>query len=643
MTRHPNPLLCSCVLLILLPALVSAVNGAQTGDGEATTSANIPSIANAPILITAVYFDPPVTGEASEAVQLQNTGDEPRSIGGWSLADDHGNVIFPDEAILGAGKKAWATKSATAFRLEFGELPAFEYGGDSEAAVPDMTGSAITLANDGDVIVMKDAVGAVVDGVAFGHGILEASVWSGPTVQPFSISGSASEGQILFRKMVEGSGLPVQDTNSAGDWAQDPNDDLSGKRALFPGWDLDEFFRPTSFSEQAHIKLCVAPDNLFECYQDEILGARKSIEVEAYALANAPLVDTLIQKMGDGVRFRALLDADALEDQGRWACGQIEAAGGECWLIDAKPQAKIAKRYNNLHAKWTIVDGERVIISSENLGNDGMPSDNKSDGTVGTRGGALVTDSPGLVARIAQIQSRDLDPSNHRDIRRWGTSVNDYPPLAFVPNSTTGGTGYPVQFPGPFKAEGLFGFELVQCPENCLRQSDALLGLIGRAGLGDTLLVEQLYERTFWGEGYTNPIRDPNLRLESYIQAARRGARVEILLDSFFDSSSNMRSNKETCRYVNGLASYYPIECRLGNPTKLGMHNKMVLLRHGSTGYVHLGSLNGSETSSKLNRELAVQVESLPAYEYWAKVFAYDWSVSTESPRLIRLPIIFKR
>ena len=81
------------------------------------------------------------------------------------------------------------------------------------------------------------------------------------------------------------------------------------------------------------------------------------------------------------------------------------------------------------------------------------------------------------------------------------------------------------------------------------------------------MLVEQLYERKSWGEGLSNPALDPNLRLESYISAARRGARVQILLDSFFDTFSDARSNFETCRYVNQLSSYYSIECRLGNPT----------------------------------------------------------------------------
>jgi hypothetical protein len=51
----------------------------------------------------------------------------------------------------------------------------------------------------------------------------------------------------------------------------------------------------------------------------------------------------------------------------------------------------------------------------------------------------------------------------------------------------------------------------------------------------------------------------------------------------------------------------------------------MVLVLDGGQGYVHTGSINGSENSSKNNREFAVQVQSRAAYDYLAGVFWYDW------------------
>jgi hypothetical protein len=43
---------------------------------------------------------------------------------------------------------------------------------------------------------------------------------------------------------------------------------------------------------------------------------------------------------------------------------------------------------------------------------------------------------------------------------------------------------------------------------------------------------------------------------------------------------------------------------------------------------VHLGSLNGSEASNKVNRELAVQFRSPQVYAYLGEVFEYDWAHS---------------
>jgi hypothetical protein len=64
----------------------------------------------------------------------------------------------------------------------------------------------------------------------------------------------------------------------------------------------------------------------------------------------------------------------------------------------------------------------------------------------------------------------------------------------------------------------------------------------------------------------------------------------------------------------------------------------MVLVRAGGLGYVYTGSINGSENSSKNNREFAVQVQSNAAYNYLAGVFWYDWGIRVEPE--VFLPLI---
>ena len=68
------------------------------------------------------------------------------------------------------------------------------------------------------------------------------------------------------------------------------------------------------------------------------------------------------------------------------------------------------------------------------------------------------------------------------------------PPPGYVPITISGGTTTTVLFPAPQVLTDATQFELFTAPEASLRQSDALLGLLARAGAGDEVYVEQMYE-----------------------------------------------------------------------------------------------------------------------------------------------------
>ena len=75
------------------------------------------------------------------------------------------------------------------------------------------------------------------------------------------------------------------------------------------------------------------------------------------------------------------------------------------------------------------------------------------------------------------------------------------------------------------------------------------------------------------------------------------------------------------------------LSCLRGNPSGLGIHNKMILLEVDGRGYVHAGSWNGSELASKGNREVALLVQSDEAYRYLAEMFERD------APHIAYLPL----
>lgn len=580
------------------------------------------------VLVSAVH-DYGYDGTNDEAVQLTNAGTQTVSLLNWRLTEGNlGGVRLP--AInLAPGQRAWAAKHATSFYTSFGGLP--DMAVFTAGTVLPLGGTSWAgLANSGGDVKLFDASGVLQDRLLYGSAPISGAGWIGDAVQPYTHTNSfAHTGQIFYRKMDEATGLPG-DTDTAADWIQDLSDPVTGRRVMYPGWDMDLLFHPFTSTTPATITLGVAPDNAFEVVRDAIRSAQRSIEIEAYELKSYGVVTEIVQKARIGVGVRVLLEGERLQDQSRWACREIEAAGGRCWFMHNDPHLDIHDRYSLVHAKFIVIDRERLIVSTQNLSGGGMPDDDKSDGTYGSRGYLLYVESQELAGRAGQIFDRDADPPRHDDIARWGALGFVMPITPVVPVTTSGGATMTVLFPAPQVFTDATYLELFTAPEAALRQSDALLGLLARAGAGDVVYVEQMYEYPNWGDDLTAP----NLRLKAYMDAARRGARVRILLNSgaFDQGYVELSKNITTTAYVNGIARQegLDLQARMGDPTRYGIHSKIVLVKLNGAGlaFSHVGSINGSEQSSKINREIALQVESQNLYAELARVFQADWNLS---------------
>jgi cardiolipin synthase len=580
------------------------------------------------ILIDAVYYDGYAASDTDEAVRLINVSAAAVDLSSWRLNDgeDTSYATLPPGTSLAAGATLWLATDASSFTRQFGFAP---------DVIPNGTWPGYS--NTGDEVILSDGSGTVMDSLVYESGVTTTTGWSGTAVFPYTVTSVfGAEGQILYRRRSQSTGQPVPDTDTAADWAQSTGDVVNGRKVLYPGWDLDTFFQTAKFTQSGTLTVAVAPDNAYETIKLHLAAAHTSIAIEALTFENVAIANDLIAALNRGVDVTILLEGapiGGVPDQGKYICQQIEAAGGQCWFMISDDALDIADRYRFLHAKFILIDGQQVIISSENLSPNSMPNDPKTDGTWGRRGVVLVTDAPGVVAHVQSLFDADFDLTHHVDIT--GTSYIGGPPIGFVPVLDSGGITYTVRHTTPAVFHGTFGYELVHSPENSLRTTDALLGLVAQAEAGDVVLVQQLDERPYWGNTTSNAINDPSLRVEAYIDAARRGAQVQLLLDGLFDEG-NATSNTATCAYVNGIAAAESLDlvCKTGNPAGLGIHNKMVLVQVNGQGYLHVGSLNGSEQSSKGNRELALQVQSNAAYAYLADMFQRDWGA------IIYLPVV---
>jgi len=601
-------------------------------------------------LIGAVLYDGYQVNDADEAVQLVNIGADPLDLTGYRIDDSASGSSYVSFSggTLQPGQRIWAAWKGTSFTLSFGHPPDYE-AVDTDPAIPDLNGSWPGYSNSGDEVVLRDGADDPVDVLVYEGGLTTTTGWSGPAVQPCPVG--RAEGQVFYRIPQEGTGLPIGDTNTAADWVQNSGNVTYGRRALYPGWDMEPLFWPLSATAQATVVVGVAPDAGFDVLSQTIGRAQHAISVAVYSLRHPEVVTALVQQAQAGVSVTVLLEGQQAGvsrsnprwQQELWACREIEAAGGQCWFMVHDPDGHVFNRYDYLHAKFLVVDDAWVLVTSQNLSDTGLPSDDRSNGTYGSRGVVLATNAAPVTARAAQVFALDLDPTRHADLLRWSQALTGtygppfitYTPQLTIPDSTT----TTVHFLDPLVVSGTFGFEMLTAPEAALRRSDGLLGLVDRAGAGDEVYVEQLYEHADWGG---DPATDPNLRLEAYIGAARRGARVRILLNGGdFGRPGFQNVNTATVAYVNQIArdEGLDLEAATGDPTFYGIHNKMILVRHSGVGHVHIGSINGSESSNKLNREMAIQVSSNEVYDYLKGMFDLDWRWSQP----VYLPLVVRR
>lgn len=590
-------------------------------------------------LLFAFLPDGLAANDADEFFAIQNAGRNPLRLGGWQISDGEGTITLP-ELNLAPGDILWCARQALAFRTWWGFAPACEYESDSDPTVPNATGKALALSNSGDEINLLGPGGQSYDAVLFGNSSANLPGWRGAPIAYYQRNPRfARAGQVFYRLFDPATVLALNDADAASDWAQGNPDPARGRRAAFAGWDWLDCAQPATVHWETaapSARLLVAPDNTFAALSTLLTAATTSIHLETYEITHPDLVQVLVARAQAGVEVSVLLEggpSGGLDNAERWAAQQIVGAGGTVHFM-VNDVGDAADRYPYIHAKFAIIDGHTLLVSTENFNPDSFPPDASDGDTRGRRGYALILSDPALVARAQAIFAQDNDLA-HPDIFPWQADHPTYgaPPPGYTPPALPDETGYTVRYTDALALTELKQATLFTSPESSLTPGP-LLDLIARAGPGDVVLTQQLYEHPFWGGNGASPATDPNPRLEALIAAARRGAKVRLFLDDFFDNSNDLRSNVATVAYVNQLAHNEGLAmlARAGNPTGEGVHAKLHLLALGAERWVVLGSINGGEVSNKLNREMALAFQSVQAYDYLTSLFEADWRAIPPSP-----------
>jgi cardiolipin synthase len=483
---------------------------------------------------------------------LEGTG----SLEDVTISDGEGLITFPAGSHIEG--RVTVADEALAYRTTHGTLPDFEVKETSPAVTDMAKAGRFSPANEKDELVLS-VQGQVVQSIR----------WPGD-LQP-------REGQVHF---LSGS-------------AWDPRILLLGQSQF-----------PLKTFRNATVTAFVSPDSSFQVMEEAILAAREEILVNAYELSHPGLGELLSAARRRGVSVSVLLEGGpvgGISTEERSVCAAMNRSGIPLLMMATTSAAHARYRYN--HAKYVVVDGQKVLVSTENFGLHGYPP----QGSRGNRGWGVLIEDRGVAGYFREVFTAD---TRGEDVvpytpELWGIFTPGLIPpyqLRFSPLRVTGAVVTPILSPDT---------------------SSEIPSLIARAN--ERIEIEQASIRNASGDRL-----DPFL--SAAVNASRRGIAVRILLDGSRYNEEGPTDNNEMVDLVNSLARRegLPISARIMDPEIANLeaiHTKGVVV---DGRLVLISSVNWNGNSPNFNREAGVILEDAALGSYFSSVFEEDWNQAGE-------------
>jgi cardiolipin synthase len=545
-----------------------------------TQGAFVHSSAKTNLLITEIYPNTATKNELDEYVAITNLGARSINIAGWSITDNEGTIAFPSFSIA-PDQTIYVTRTASAFAAQKSGVtgkdifPDFEYGSDSDPDPKvrqlDADGS-FALRNSGDEVILQDKSKSVIDAVIFGDSTYKGEGWQGePLKKP-------REGMVFKRR-------GVQDTDQSEDWIM-----LPFGASYFPAENLCLFGEVTAF---------VSPDCSFSILHRVLDNASSSMYINLYQFENPYLMDIVLDALERGVDVYLLLEGNPIggvNDEELYIAEKIAERGGNVrFAYDP---------YIN-HAKYAVIDSETTMIMTENWKNTGIPYDN----TFGNRGWGIVIRDRDVADYFKEVFLDDFQRGKeHLPAGLKTKSMSrDIPQSAYMPVFE------------PLTLNCNFTLLPVLAPDTAM-SNDTILGAISDAE--ESILVQQFSTGRFWAD-------EDNPFILALIEAARRGCKVKVLLDSKYLEGKN--NNDEVVSWLKEVAEEenLALESELADLYGLGLvkiHNKGLIIDDRK---VIIASLNWNANSIH-NREAGVIIENDDLASFYKAAFFHDWNMSVK-------------
>ncbi|MCX8105686.1 MAG: lamin tail domain-containing protein, partial [Ignavibacterium album] len=126
--------------------------------GEVNSIFNLPSYQRNDVVINEIMFDPDI--DNSEYIEFYNSGNDSVNVGGWSVSDENGNTYKLYSTSFLLPPKAYFLLIADSIPLNKYDLNNYSY--------KNIVGvSSLGLVNAGELILLKDVKGNVIDSVLY--------------------------------------------------------------------------------------------------------------------------------------------------------------------------------------------------------------------------------------------------------------------------------------------------------------------------------------------------------------------------------------------------------------------------------------------------------------------------------------------
>jgi phosphatidylserine/phosphatidylglycerophosphate/cardiolipin synthase-like enzyme len=602
-------------LLIVAPSLAGCARGDQEAANDIRLYQVLPVARKSPLAET--------PGEG-EAISLMNTGATAHTVSGWTVAMGTGQVRLP-RLTLEPGQVMYLANDAEYFQKHWNFAPTFEYGADTDKAVPDLkvgdrdAAQAPVLADEGDVVRLLDEKSVLVDILAYGN-VEAPAPWSGAPVQLVDSAPLTPANQVITR-LKHGTGYRME--SRAESWSGGTQ--TAPGRVYFAGQtDLPV----KTVSGPMTVTALSAPDNAGPALLALVDSAEKSIRLAGYQVNHPDLADHLVAAAKRGVRVQVgvernpagfdLFDADK-EVHARLHAGNVEMLYYHEWDGD------LSTPLSTIHSKYAIFDDETVLVSS----GDWTESSNPVEPYCGNRDWtAVFQGNADMVKMIREVWDADFGAAAAA-VRPFNDKLDL--PLTLGTHATGPCLPYTPVKNYPVTVSGKGTVTRILSPDNTLDHDQGFVGLLRNAR--QELLISAHYIHAWWGAGADeqNLTAYPQPYLTEIVAAARRGVEVKVLLDRRNVAADSPRDSHYVVQYLNELAAKenLKLEARLVNMDGAGIgrtyHNKSLIV----DGAVVISSLNGSENSFRYARELTLKIDELPELtDYYRDLYMADWEAS---------------